>query len=409
MRMRDLAPAILILGTRGIPAAHGGFETFAERLALHLAARGWRVGVYCQREVDRVGRRVSTTSWRGIDLITVEVASTGPAATLAFDGLCAHDAAKRGGVCLVLGYNGAVFLPYLRLRGAKVLTNMDGIEWRRPKWSLAVRAFFWISEWIAAWSSHRLIADHPAIADHLATRRPRSAIATIPYGGDPIRMPAEAPIRALGLEPDRFLVSIARIEPDNNILAFVEAFSRAPRSAKLVVLGRLDPENAYHRALRNAAGDGVVFTGAIYEAATVQALRHHARAYLHGHTVGGTNPSLVEALWAGNAVIAHDNAFNRGTAGEGQLYFSDVDGCARAIETVLGDELALDAARAAARRRAADFSWDDILAAYEREVRELGGYPPSSDPAADGAEPSVANGFAEVDHGSAGARADRVA
>ena len=387
MRMRELAPAILILGTRGLPASHGGFETFAERLALHLAAHGWRVGVYCQREVETVGQRVSTTVWRGIELITVEVASTGPAATLAFDALCAHDAAARGGVCLVLGYNGAVFLPYLRLRGAKVLTNMDGIEWRRPKWSAAVRAFFWISEWIAAWSSHRLIADHPAIADHLATRRTRNAIATIPYGGDPIYATSEAPIRALGLEPDRFLVSIARIEPDNNILTFVEAFSRAPRSAKLVVLGTLDPENAYHRALRAAAGEGVLFPGAIYEAETVQTLRHHARAYLHGHTVGGTNPSLVEALWAGNAVIAHDNAFNRGTAGEGQLYFADVDGCARAIETVLGDDAALAAARAAARRRAADFSWGDILAAYEREVRRLGGYPPSSEPVSDGTRP----------------------
>lgn len=407
--MRDLAPALLILGTRGIPASHGGFETFAERLALHLAARGWRVGVYCERDVERVGRRVSTTMWRGIELITVEVAATGPAATLAFDAFCAHDAVTRGGVCLVLGYNGAIFLPYLRLRGATILTNMDGIEWRRPKWSLAVRAFFWVSEWIAAWSSHRLIADHPAIADHLATRRPRRAIATIPYGGDPIRAPKEAPIRTLGLEPDRFLVSIARIEPDNNVLAFVEAFSRKPRSAKLVVLGTFDPSNAYHRALRRAAGEGVVFPGAIYEAETVQALRHHARAYLHGHTVGGTNPSLVEALWAGNAVIAHDNAFNRGTAGDGQFYFSDVDGCERAIETVLGDDAAVAAARAAARRRSAAFSWNDILAAYEREARRLGGYPPMSEPITDDA-PAMRPGAGGLPlRRTAGAAADPVA
>lgn len=374
--MRDLAPAILILGTRGIPAAHGGFETFAERLALHLAARGWRVGVYCQREVGRVGRRVSTRVWRGIDLITVEVAAQGPVATLAFDALCAHDAAARGGVCLVLGYNGAVFLPYLRLRGAQILTNMDGIEWKRPKWPLPVRVFFRISEWIAAWSSHRLVADHPAIADHLATRRPRRAIATIAYGGEPIRSTCEAPIRMLGLEPDRFLVSIARIEPDNNVLTFVAAFSRRPRGARLVVLGKLDPENAYHRAVRAAAGEAVTFPGAIYDSGTVQALRHHARAYLHGHTVGGTNPSLVEALWAGNAVIAHDNAFNRGTAGEGQFYFSDAAGCERAITAVLEDGEAVAAARRAARARAADFSWDDVLDAYEVELRRLGGYPP---------------------------------
>ncbi|MCJ2123486.1 DUF1972 domain-containing protein [Methylobacterium sp. J-077] len=367
------APTLLILGTRGIPAAHGGFETFAERLALYLAGRGWRVGVYCQQEVERVRTRVSTRSWNGIDLITVEVALRGPAATLAFDAVCAHDAAARGGVCLVLGYNGAAFLPYLRARGAKILTNMDGIEWRRPKWPLPVRAFFYLSEWIAAWSSQRLVADHPAIADHLARRRPRSAIATIPYGGDP--PPADLGPPPLGLTPGRYLVSIARIEPDNNILTLVEAFSRKPRGMRLVVLGTLKAGNAYHRAVEDAAGLEVLMPGAIYEPDLVQSLRVHARAYLHGHTVGGTNPSLVEALWAGNAVIAHDNPFNRGTAGDGQFYFTDGDSCAAAIECVIADDDAVIAAGEAARAQAERFRWDDILAAYEDELRVVGGYP----------------------------------
>jgi hypothetical protein len=101
--MPDRAPAVLILGTRGIPAAHGGFETFAERFALYLVNRGWRVGVYCQRDVARVGTRVSSRLWQGVELITVEVGLRGPAATLAFDAFCARDAASRGGVCLVLG------------------------------------------------------------------------------------------------------------------------------------------------------------------------------------------------------------------------------------------------------------------------------------------------------------------
>ncbi len=367
------APTLLILGTRGIPAAHGGFETFAERLALHLASRGWRVGVYCQAEVERVRDRVSTRTWNGITLITVEVALRGPAATLAFDAFCVKDAATRGGVCLVLGYNGAAFLPYLRARGGRILTNMDGIEWRRPKWPLPVRAFFYGSEWIAAWSSQRLVADHPAIADHLARRRPRRAIATIPYGGDP--PPADLRPPPLGLEPGRYLVSIARIEPDNNILTLVEAFSRKPRGMRLVVLGTLKVGNAYHRAVENAAGLEVLMPGAIYEPEMVQSLRVHARAYLHGHTVGGTNPSLVEALWAGNAVIAHDNPFNRGTAGDGQFYFTDGDSCAAAIERVLTDEGAVAAARAAARAQAERFRWDDVLAAYEDELRRVGGYP----------------------------------
>jgi glycosyltransferase involved in cell wall biosynthesis len=372
MKVADGRRSVLILGTRGIPAAHGGFETFAERLALHLAAQGWHVGVYCQRDVARVERRVTSETWRGVELLQVEVASKGPAGTLEFDAVCVADAAKRGGVALVLGYNGALFLPWLRLKGRRILTNMDGIEWRRPKWPLPVKAWFWVNEWIAAWSSDRLVADHPRIADHLATRRPRRAIATIPYGGDPITSPSPEPLRGLGLQPDRYLVSIARIEPDNSIATLVEAFSRKPRGAKLAVLGKLDEANAYHRRVREAAGPEVVFPGAIYEAATVQALRGHARAYLHGHTVGGTNPSLVEALWAGNAVIAHDNPFNRWTAGEDQLFFEGADACERAIERVLGSDETVARAREAALARAREqFSWDVILAAYEAELLAL--------------------------------------
>lgn len=391
--MPDRVPTVLILGTRGIPAAHGGFETFAEHFARYLAARGWRVGVYCQREVERVGTRISAQVLNGIELITVEVALTGPAATLAFDALCVRDAARRGGICLVLGYNGAVFLPYLRACGGRILTNMDGIEWRRPKWSLAIRAYFYLSEWIAAWSSHRLIADHPAIADHLATRRPRRAIVTIPYGGDP---PPEAIAPPpLGLVSGRYLVSIARIEPDNNILTLVEAFSRRPRGVRLVVLGTMSVRNRYHRAVEAAASPEVLFPGAIYAADEVQALRVHALAYLHGHTVGGTNPSLVEALWAGNAVIAHDNPFNRGTAGDDQFYFRDVETCVAAIERVLADPEAVAQARAAARRRAASFRWGDVLTAYEDEVRRLGGYPPAERVEALVAEPVGATAGAE--------------
>ena len=377
-----LKPKLLILGTRGLPAAHGGFETFAERAALYLVERGWDVGVYCQDEVEDVVDRVTTEMWRGIELIRVAVASRGPRATLEFDYHCAVHAARREGVCLVLGYNGAVFLPLLRWRGRPIITNMDGIEWRRPKWSPPVKAWFWANEWIAAWSSHRLVADHPAIADHLATRRPRDAIVTIPYGGDPVTDARVEPLASLGIAPGRYMVSIARIEPDNNILTLVEAFSRQRRDAKLVVLGKLDVAVPYHAAVLSAAGEEVVFPGAIYDADTVKALRFHARAYLHGHTVGGTNPSLVEALAAGCAVIAHDNCFNRGTAGEEQHYFADAESCAAAIATLFADPAALARSRAGARRRAAAFDWTRILESYESEIRALAEMPRATAPRA---------------------------
>jgi glycosyltransferase involved in cell wall biosynthesis len=381
-----MSPRVLILGTRGVPAAHGGFESFAEKLALFLVERGWRVTVYCQDDAATVTQRFTVDTWRGIERVTVQVAEQGARGTVAFDWHSTQHASRQDGVCLVLGYNTAIFMALLRVRGKKILINMDGIEWKRPKWSAPVRAWFYLNEWSGAWLGHRLVADHPAIEDHLATRRPRGAIAMIPYGGDEVVAASAVPLAALGLTPQRYLVSIARIEPDNSILPMIEAFSRKPRGTTLVVLGKLEADNAYHAAVRAAASTEVIFPGAIYDKATVKALRLHARAYCHGHTVGGTNPSLVESLWCGNAVLAHRNRFNQWTAGAEQFFFADVDECEHMIERILGDDIAVARAGRMARLRAAtDFVWTEILSAYERELGALGGYRlnlPKADPVA---------------------------
>lgn len=368
-------PTLRILGCRGVPAAHGGFETFAERLSLALVKRGWRVIVYCRDSVDTVGERFTHDLWRGVERVTVHVSARDPLDRLEFDWHSIRHAAGENGVCLVLGYRAAAFLTLLRARSRPILTNMDGVAWRRPKWNALVKAWFYLNEWIAARLSDKLVADHPAITDHLATRRDRAAIATIPYGGDPVWAAPAGPVEALGLTPGRYLISIARIEPDNGIDLLVRAFSRRPRDAKLVVLGRLDPANAYHRKVQDDAGDAVIFPGAIYDEERVRALRYHARAYLHGHRVGGTNPSLVEALWAGNAVIAHRNRYNLWTAGSEQLFFDTEDECDRHMTTFLTDEVAALRAGAFARSRAlAEFQWDDVTQAYETELLALGGY-----------------------------------
>jgi len=167
-------PHVLILGTRGIPAAHGGFESFAEKLALFLVARGWRVTVYCQKDVAGVAERFTKDMWQGIERVHVETARPGALGTIEFDWHSIRHATKQSGVCLVLGYNTAVLLALLRARGKRILINMDGIEWKRPKWGRPVQAWFYLNEWIGAWLGHRLIADHPAIEDHLATRRRRT-------------------------------------------------------------------------------------------------------------------------------------------------------------------------------------------------------------------------------------------
>lgn len=180
---------------------------------------------------------------------------------------------------------------------------------------LIVKTWFWLNERAGCWIGNHLVADHPKIKEHLATRVSADKITMIPYGGDEVLEASESLLNPYGLLPNQFSVIIARPEPENSFLEMVRAFSCKPRNHKLVVLGNFTPDtNQFHKAVMSAASEEVVFPGAIYDAPVVQAFRFYARFYLHGHRVGGTNPSLVEALGAGCAVIAHDNHFNRWVA-----------------------------------------------------------------------------------------------
>lgn len=353
-----------ILGTRGIPAAHGGFETFAEHLALYLVERGWRVTVYCQE--DGTGP-VFEDDWRGVRRVRMPVATGGAAGTIVFDWKSTLHAGGERGLLLTLGYNTAVFCTLYRLRRLKNVINMDGVEWRRQKWGRVARIWFWLNDWAGCWLGNHLVADHPEIKKHLATRVAANKITMIPYGSDRVDSADARVIAPYGLEAGGYAILIARAEPENSILEVVRAWSRKPRSCKLVVLGKYEPDHAYQRAVKEAASSEVVFPGAIYDKAVVQVLRFHARFYVHGHQVGGTNPSLVEALGAGNAVLAHDNHYNRWVAGEAGVYFGDEDGCAQQIEALLDDARQLARLQTASRaRHAEEFTWEKVLGDYEK-------------------------------------------
>lgn len=354
---------IRILGTRGVPANHGGFETFAEHLALYLVARGWNVTVYCQQ--DGAGT-VHEDQWRGVRRVHIPVPQEGAAGTIIFDWKATLHSAREAGLVLTLGYNTAVFGLVYRLKGLTNLFNMDGIEWRRQKWGALARTWFYLNEWAGAWLGNHLIADHPHIKRHLSSRVKPEKITTIAYGADAITAaPADA-LQQYGLTPGGYAILIARAEPENSILEVVQGWSRSKRGLKLVVLGKYDPKHAYQNAVRAAAGEEVQFIGAVYDAPTVQALRFHARLYVHGHQVGGTNPSLVEALGAGNPVLAHDNPYNRWVAGTEACYFTGADGCAAELDRVLQDPARLAAMQQASRSRHAEaFTWDHILRDYE--------------------------------------------
>jgi len=353
-----------ILGIRGIPAAHGGFETFASVLAPYLVERGHHVLVYCQAETGPPCHWTQD-QWQGIERRHFRPKRQGPLGTMEFDLACVRDVLARPGVDLVLGYNTAVFNLLQRLFGRRIVMNMDGIEWRRSKWSLPARVWFFLNEVLGANLASALIADHPGIAAHIARRSFRRPV-VIPYGADAIKSADVKILEQWDINPDAYLLSVARIEPENSILELVQAFNQTPGTAKYVILGNFEPTKAYHREIRNAAGPRVVFAGPIYERTALNALRFHCRAYLHGHRVGGTNPSLVEALGAANAVIAHDNGFNRWVAGDAQFYFGSMRDCSGQMRRVFSDNDAVLHARCAARKQHRDkFGWGDVLAAYE--------------------------------------------
>lgn len=352
-----------ILGIRGIPAAHGGFETFAEQLSLYLVAKGWEVVVYCQEDG---GGEEWRDEWRGVKRIHIPIGIAGPAGTIAFDWKANRDAAKSKDLCLTLGYNTAVFSGLLRVRGVPNVINMDGIEWARAKWGPVAKTWFWLNERFGCWIGDHLVADHPRIKDHLATRVRRSKISTIAYGGEKVDSADAAKVTKLGLVPNEYFTVIARPEPENSLLEIVQGFSKSPRLRKLAVLGKYDSENSYHRQVMDSASDDVVFLGAIYDKEVVQALRFFCSGYVHGHQVGGTNPSLVEALGASNPVIAHENMFNRWVAGDGARYFACADSFGVLIDEIESGATDLKSMSvASALRHQEAFTWDRILGEYE--------------------------------------------
>lgn len=357
---------LLILGTRGIPGNHGGFETFAQRLALYLVNRGWEITVYCQDSGDKP----TPKTWNGINLVHIPTPNNSAWSSIVFDYKSTIHALKQDGIVLVLGYNTAIFSLLYRLKQRIVLTNMDGMEWWREKWNGVQKSWLFINERCGVWFSDRLIADHPKIAQYYINKGgiEPSKIATIPYGTEAVETTDITLLKQYNLEGNDYALIIARPEPENFILEIVTAFSRRRRGCKLVVLGRYKPEsNNYHAQVMAAASDEVEFIGGVYDKDVVHSLRYHARLYVHGHTVGGTNPSLVEALAAGTPVLAQNNHFNTWVAGEKSLYFDNEADCAQQFDTILDNPEALQAMRQGSFERYQEaFSGDRDLIDYEQ-------------------------------------------
>ncbi|MFZ2951166.1 MAG: DUF1972 domain-containing protein, partial [Desulfuromonadaceae bacterium] len=212
---------LAILGTRGIPARYGGFETFAEELALRLVAQGIEVTVYCEAETVE-----QTAKYRGIRLVHVPSTKCGPLTTIVFDLRCLWHARSSYDVVYMLGYGATPFCLLPRFWGTRVWLNVDGIEWARAKWNTGARLYFKLMEWLSTWIPDRIIADADGIRTHLETRHHLlSPCSVIPYGAPVVNMPPDPSLLDMwDLTPDSYYLVVARMEPENHIREIIEGY-----------------------------------------------------------------------------------------------------------------------------------------------------------------------------------------
>jgi len=345
-----------VVGTVGIPANYGGFETLVDNLATYADNQSLpcEVEIYCSSPAypDR------TSHYNGAKLLYVPIRANG-IWSVPYDILCLLRAVwRRSDTILVLGVSGAVGLPIVRLLSrAKLVVNIDGLEWKRAKWSRPAAVFLRWSEEVAVRFAHVVVADNQGIVDHVTASYGRDAI-NIAYGGDHALLgqpsdPAPASISNSAL-------MLCRIEPENNVELILEAFARIPER-QLVAVGNWENSD-YGRTLkaRYAGCANIVLHDPIYEPGALYRLRSACSLYVHGHSAGGTNPSLVEMMSLAKPVLAYDCVYNRYTTEERARYFRDLDDLVVKLSdpVVPADGMTM---RAIAERR---YTWDAVGKAY---------------------------------------------
>lgn len=376
------AVTVAITGTRGIPNNYGGFEQFAQHLSVELAARGFGVLVY---NPHFHGYR--EPSYRGVAIVRkwCPEAWLGAGAHYVYDYLCLRDAVRRR-VDLVLECGYTSFTPGLllvRRGGTRIVLNTDGIEWKRAKWGRVSSRLIALAESGAVRRADALVADNEGIRTYLRERYALDST-TIAYGAT--LPPAADPglLADYGLTPDAYFLALARIEPENNFEMILDGYLQSGSAKPFCIVG--NPDTRYGAVLRARFHDARIrFLGANYDLAVVHALRHFASLYFHGHSVGGTNPSLLDAMASEALICANENVYNRSVLGESALYFSSSADVARLLAgeadyRPLRPHFAKDNLEKIRTR----YSWPCIADGYERLLLSLVTPGRASAPTADG-------------------------
>src|SRR5579884_3202116 len=298
---------VAIVGTRGIPANYGGFETFAEELSTRLAARGHRVRVYCRS-------RFHERFWRGVELTWLPTLRHKYLDTMAHTAIAtAHLLLHRTDVALYCNGANAVFTLWPRMLGIPVALNVDGLERKRKKWNRAARAWYLVSERLSTWFPNALVTDARQIAKYYLERYGRQSV-FIAYGAETGRVETEEVLRRLGLERGRYFLYVSRMEPENNALLVRKAFERVDTDLRLALVGDAPYAQDYIARVRETRDGRVLLPGAIYGQGYHE-LQSHSFAYIHATEVGGTHPALIEAMGRGAVVLYLATPENNEVAG----------------------------------------------------------------------------------------------
>ncbi|AWA31374.1 glycosyltransferase family 1 protein [Flavobacterium magnum] len=311
---------IAILGTRGIPNYYGGFEQFAEFFSVYLAEKGHEVYVY-----NSHNHPFQEPVFHNVNIIHKNDPEhkLGTFGQFIYDYNCIMDSRKRGfDIILQLGYTSNSIWFFLLPKKPVIITNMDGIEWKRSKYSRPVQQFLKFAERLAALSSDFLVADSLGIKDFLKKRYGKEST-YIAYGAHPFYNPDESLLEQYQVRAGHYNMIMARFEPENNLDMVLDGVVLSGDKTPILVVGK--HETRYGKYLKDKfrGHPHLRFMGGIYHLEHLNNLRFFSNIYFHGHSVGGTNPSLLEAMASGAFIAAHDNSFNRGVLGDNAAYFSD--------------------------------------------------------------------------------------
>ncbi len=356
---------VAIIGSRGIPNRYGGFEELAEHLSVRLVQSGHQVTVYSPKH-----HPYDEKEFKGVKIIhKYDPEKLGTIGQFIYDFFCIADLQKRDyDVILQLGYTSSAIWHWMIPKRMHVTTNMDGLEWKRSKYSPSVKRFLKWSEKKVAKHSHLMIADNPEIENYLHQNY-RGQTVYIPYGAEIPKNYDPSVLEKYNVKSGEFHLIIARLVPENNFEKILEGVSNSECPHPTLVIGNHD--NPYGKYLKSKFTDNRIrFLSGIYEKDTLNALRHFSRLYFHGHTVGGTNPSLLEAMACSSLICAHSNPFNKSILKENAFYFIDATDVTTAIDHLQEDNDYSSIRRKNESQIRDIFNWKVITEQYEITLKQ---------------------------------------